>query len=208
MLHSQFGYEPIGTVVTLNFIIITTIFTLTVLLTITGEEDSVIINVTLNLFCWKSFTTMFFMIFGLINLRLVEKIMGTTSILIFMAHSFIVYIPFFATQYYFYPKNSTISFIHIYPHSLLEFVIWRFPMQKSNELIPLKAFSFVLLAFDLLYEFPFAFIPFVSGIISNILWSYDIFMLYKYSIRNTNLNNRRDETIEDNDSDVENIEVI
>ena len=208
MLYAQFGYEPIGTVITVNFLIITTIFTLTVLLTITGDENSAIIDLTLNIFCWKSFVTLFFMVFGLVNLRLVEKIMGTTSLLIFLAHSFVVYMPFFAAQYYFFRKKSAISLIHIYPYSLIMFVIWRFPLQKSNEPIPLKAFSLVLMVFNLSYEFPYAFVPFVSGIISNILWSYDIFMIYKFPRRNTNMSNARDEGLEDDASDADGIEVI
>lgn len=168
-----------GAEVTQNFIVVTLFFTVLLILAQMGEENVLFLDIVQSIICWPASIEAIIITSMLWLMRNTERILGLQSFIIFIIYSSIAYIPVYIILVLTQGISKHPSLIYGYPFAIFIFTFWRIPSLKISGFITDKILVDVAFISILYIGFPSSIGGLLSGIIANILWSYDAFCLSK-----------------------------
>lgn len=168
-----------GSPILSNFVFLIGFFTL--VLSAAQEDDIVIpaLDVFHTFISWPNFNEGAIITVCIWCFRNIERALGLKVLILFLIYNFITYLPLFILTIFLQGFRYHFSFFFFVPYSLYVFIFWQIPPVKlfyflSDKMVISFAFLFLTIC-----HFPFSLFPLISGIVGNILWSFDVFGLKK-----------------------------
>jgi hypothetical protein len=109
--------------------------------------------------------------------RGVERILGSGLLCVFLLYNGLVFVPCFIGIIFLRGFISHFSLFYFVPYSLYIFTLWEIPTTPVVRMLSDKVLISALLITAASLRLPYSLIPLGTGVIGNVLWSFDAFWL-------------------------------
>jgi hypothetical protein len=154
----------------------------TIIMEAAQEEDLVIrtLDIFQTLIAWPSFNEGLLLTICIWSFRGVERIMGSSLLLAFLTYGLLVFLPAFLSIVLFKGFRLHFSLFYFVPYSLYICTMWEIPATQVASFLSDKLLVSLMFVIAIILSFPYSLFTVICAIISNILWSFDVFRLKKW----------------------------
>ena len=163
-----------GSPIILNLAAVVGFFTLVAIAADEPELPVRELDIFHSIFGWSTFDQGVFISAALWFFRVIERAMGTKLLSLFLGYNMLMFIPFFVLVLFLKGFSYHFSFFSFVPYGLFIYMLWHIPALRIGKTrITDKLIMLLIFVIIIILQFPFGFLPLVSAIIANVIWTFD-----------------------------------
>jgi hypothetical protein len=128
---------------------------------------------------WPSFNEGAILTVVLWCFRAIERILGSKLLAVFLLYNLLVFLPLFGVVIWAQGFGRHFSLFFFVPFAFYVYAIWNLPATPMLGGLPDKLLLTLLIAAELVLEFPWAFGALAAGILGNVVWAFDCIRMKK-----------------------------